>query len=92
MLKPTDEESQECAAAECDLPDGQGGAERYLKTSTSSWSLWCRTPDFTIPENEDNTVELTRAPFEHELAGQRTRPYKDEEMDLQFRAAKHLLR
>ena len=47
--------------------------------------------EFSITENDD-TLELTRAPFEHELAGQRTRPDKDAETDLQLRAAKHLSR
>ena len=37
-------------------------------------------------------MQLTRAPFEHELAGLRTRPFKDAELELQLRAAKHLLR
>ena len=50
-----------------------------------------QNPGFAIPENDDDTVELMRAPFEHELAGHRTRPYKDAEMDLQLCAAKHLL-
>ena len=48
--------------------------------------------EFSIPENDDDTVELTRAPFEHELAGQRTRPFKDAELELEFCATKHLLR
>ena len=48
--------------------------------------------EFPSTKNDDDTVELTRAPFEHELAGQKTRPYKEAEMDLQLHAAKHLLR
>ena len=48
--------------------------------------------EFPIPEINNETVELTRAPFEHELAGQRTRPFKDAELEVQLRAAKHLFR
>ena len=33
-----------------------------------------QNPEITIPENDDDTVELTRASFEHELAGLSTRP------------------
>ena len=51
-----------------------------------------QNPEFPIAENEGDSVELTRAPFEHELAGQRTRPHKDVEMDLQLRTAEHKLR
>ena len=78
VLKPTDEESQDAPTPSVIC--------QTVKEALNGFE------DFNIELIDDDTMELTRAPFEHELAGQRTRPDKDAETDLQLRAAKHLLR
>ena len=90
-LKPTDEEWQDAQTPSV-ICQTVNVALKNLEDFNIERIALVQNHELPIPENEGDTVELTRAPVEHELAGQRTRLHKDAEMDLQLRAAMHLLR
>ena len=91
VLKPTNEESQDAPPLSVTCQTVKVALKVFEDFNIELIAL-VQDPEFTIAENEGDTVELTREPFEHELAGQRTRPYKGAEMDLQLRTAEHKLR
>ena len=72
VLKPTEEDSQDaptpsriCQTVKLALK-GNEDFNIELIALVHNWEL-------SIPENDDDTVERRRAPFEHELDGQKTR-------------------
>ena len=71
VLKPTEEESQDATPPSVICQTVKVALEGFEDFNTELIAS-VQNPEFPIPENEDDTVELTRAPFEHELAGQRT--------------------
>ena len=91
VLKPTDDESHDAPPPGVICQTVKVALKDFEDFNIELIAL-LQNPELPIPENEDDTAELARAPSEYELAGQRTRPYKDAEMDLQLRAAKRLLR